>query len=205
MSTEETTIFTSKLEEAQDKLSFLLGEKTLLQFRTDIGAIFDELNEEQDATEYKKRKLVRIGRSGLDETKQRYLTIEKGLNLMDISDAFLSLALFIGLKELSAVLGFPTLPSYLVAFLLSAVLYFLNTGLVFGKALIDRIAFPKEQIHTRLPPNELRFRAGWNKGVLQSNMSLIGMVLFGLFTSPQSAGYKLGLRFIEAYERRKWS
>jgi hypothetical protein len=78
----------------------------------------------------------------------------------------------------------------------------MNTGLVFAKALVTEIAYPREQIHVRLEPADLRFRAGWNKGVIQSSGSVVGIIIYGTITHPGSRGYDLGLRLVKWWVKR---
>lgn len=203
MTAGENQMFESDIEAAESKLATALGENTLLRFREDVGEIYTETVDHSDASEFQQRRWVHIGRRGLDETEQTYITLEKGLNLLDVTDAILSAGLFFVLTRISGILGLPQTPSIIVALLLSLVLYFVNTGLVLAKALIRQIAFPKEEIHPRLPPSELRFRAGWNKGVIQSSSSILGLVILGVISSPGSTTYNTGLKGIEWYAKRK--
>ena len=133
-----------------------------------------------------------MGGQGLTETKNRYISFGTHLDLLNLSDAALSLALGIVVNRGAETMGIPSVPSVIIAFSASLLLYSLNTGLVFAKALVTEISYPADQFHTRLNPEELRFRAVWNKGVIQSSGSMMALIIYGAVTSPGSRGYNLG-------------
>lgn len=196
-------LFKSEIEKAQTRLNILFGDETFLSFREDLRDIYIEHRDVDDATEWEKRTWMCMGRQGLDETRGRYISFGTHLDLLNLSDAALSAAIGFGINLGATTIGIPSVPSVIIAFSVSLLLYSMNTGLVFAKALVTEIAYPREQIHTRLDPAELRFRAGWNKGVIQSSGSMMGIIIYGAVTNPGSRGYDLGLRFIEWWVKRR--
>lgn len=196
-------LFKSEIEKAQTRLNTLFGEKTFLTLREDLREIYIKHSDVADATEWKKRAWMHMGRQGLDETRRQYVSFGTHLDFLNLSDAALSAAIGFGVNWLSQALGVPSIPSIIIAFAVTLFLYSLNTGLVFAKALITKIAYPREKIHTRLDPADLRFRAGWNKGVIQSSPTMMGIIIYGTVTHPGSRGYELGLRFIEWWVKRR--
>lgn len=197
----EYTVFKPDLKRAQEQLSGI--QTTILDFREDLCSMFvEEVNyDDDDVSPYKRRTWTEMGRHGLTETRNKFRTFEHGLNIIDLSDAILSLLLFFLISSLAEFFGVSPVPSYIVALLLSTLQYLMNTGLILAKSLINQIAYPKEEIHTRLPPSELRFRAGWNKGVIQTSSSLLGLIVLGMISSPGSKVYEHSLKFIRLYVR----
>jgi hypothetical protein len=195
-------LFKSEIEKAQTRLNSLFGEETFLTFREDLRAIYIEHRDVEDATEWQKRAWMHMGRQGLDETRRRYISFGTHLDLLNLSDAALSAAIGFGINWGAKALGVPSVPSVIIAFFVSLFLYSMNTGLVFAKALVTEIAYPREQIHVRLEPADLRFRAGWNKGVIQSSGSVVGIIIYGTITHPGSRGYDLGLRLVKWWVKR---
>jgi hypothetical protein len=82
-------------------------------------------------------------------------------------------------------------------------LYFVNKGLAYTKIVVEDIAYAKSEIRVTLPPEKLRFRAGWNSGVLLSNISLIGLILLGIIAKPNSLSYRGSLHVVRAYAKIK--
>lgn len=191
------TLFKSEIEKARTRLKSLFGNETFIRFREDLRDLYIEHGDTGDVSEWDKRRWTKVGRTGLDESRQKYLKFETGLDLINLSDALLSAIVGLAVNWVAKTIGIPSLPSILLAFGVTLFIYSLNTGLVFTKALVSEIAYPPEMIHTRLDPSDLRFRAGWNKGVLQSSGSLAGIILYGTLTHPDSRGYKLGLSIAE--------
>ena len=196
-------IFPHKVEEKQGQLRELLGEETLLQFREDINEIFVRNTDYEGATPKQKRKWMIQGRRGLDETRSRYLSFDTTLDILSLSDWGLSILVAVAVNECLKAVGVAPLHSILFSIVLSILLYGMNTGLVFTKALVTEIAYSKKGFSERLPPGELRFRAGWNKGVIQSSTSLVGLMVYGMVTSPGSRSYELGLDFVDWWTRWK--
>lgn len=197
-----SSLFQSEIEKAQARLNSLFGSETFVVFRDDLCKIYIDNRDVSDAPEWKKRTWMYTGRQGLDEIRRRYLTFGTSLDLLNLSDAALSATIGYGVNWIAKILGTPSIPSLIIAFVVSVLLYLLNTGLVFAKALVTEVSYPREQIHTRLDPTELRFRAGWNKGVIQSSVSMMGIIIYGLITRPNSRGYELGLHVIEWWLKR---
>lgn len=197
-------VFESELSKSGKSLKEMVGEESLVQFRDDIRRIFIKNVDSSGATQLQKRRWVHQGRQGLDDTRSLYISFDTGLDFISLFGWGFSLILAAGANELLTTLGVPSIPSIVVSAAMGLLLYGLNTGLIVAKALVNEVAYPNERLHQRLAPSELRFRAGWNRGVIQSGYCLGGLVLWGLITSPDSAAYQHGLRFMDWYSKRRF-
>lgn len=192
-------MFESEVERGRRRLNSLFGDETFLAFRDDMRNIYLKHRDFGDVSAEQKRKWVRGGRRGLEETRQRYLTFETGLNTINALDAAFSFVFGAIVKLVIQAAGATPNASIVIGIVSGLFLYSLNTGLVFAKALVSEIAYKPEEIHTRLSPTDLRFRAGWNRGVLLSTPSMLGIIIYGIITHPGSKGYELGLQAIEEW------
>lgn len=197
-------MFKSDTEKAQTRLNSLFGEETFLSFREDLRTLYIKHRDLGNVPEWKKSEWMHLGRRGVEETRRRYISFDTHLTLFNLFSAAVAAGIGYGVNRVANVLGVPSTPSLVIGIVVSLLLYLLNTGLVLSKALISEIVYPPDQMHPRLNSNDLRFRAGWNNGVVQSGLSMMGIIIYATITNPGSKGYNLGLRFIELWLKLKF-
>ncbi|QFU84295.1 hypothetical protein [Natronorubrum aibiense] len=158
-----------------------------------------------DATSEDKRQWTIAGRYGLDETRNLYISIDRGLNVINIANIFVSGWIVMGFVQFFQWIGVPSMTDYIISITLGLLFYSLDAGLLIAKALVTEISYSKSDFSPRLPPEKLYFMASWNKAVTQSNTTLIGLVIYGLITSPGSMSYEIGLDFVERWVKWRYA
>jgi hypothetical protein len=201
----KSEIFKSDIEKGSTLLTRVVDIRTILTLRSDLSDLYSKYADLSDVSRFQKREWTSIGRRGLDETEWKYATVERLTGVLGLADWLITFLLWITLTHLSQFLGVGQIPSLIISALIAIFLHLMNKGLLVAKPLLREVSFRKDQFHPRMAPTKLRFRAGWNKGVIQSSVSLVGLILVGIWSGPDSRRYKLAVRFIEEWIRFKYA
>ncbi|ELZ08495.1 hypothetical protein C479_14188 [Halovivax asiaticus JCM 14624] len=197
-------IFDHQVQKEQEELNELFGEGTLLQLRKDCCDIYERFMDNSDATPEDKLQWTIVGKYGLDETRNRYLSIDRSLNMINFINLFASAVLVGILVQVFQWIGVPAMSEYVISVIVGLLFYSLDAGLLIAKALVTEVAYPKDDFSPRLPPEKLYFMAAWNKAVIQSTTTLLGLVIYGLISSPGSKSYEIGLDLVEWWVKRRY-
>ncbi|MFC4356553.1 hypothetical protein ACFO0N_01160 [Halobium salinum] len=197
-------LFERDHETAHEKLNNILGGDTLKAFREDLADIFQETSEVSNVSEDQKREWWRIGRRGLEDSRGQFRNLKRGLTVIEYLDSVIThgIAFVVGCL-ISTQLGQSWALGAAISMLLSFIFKRLYDGRILSQALVEQLAYKPEELSTRLEAPELRFKAGWNSGVLNSTTSLVGLVILGIVASPGSWSYRNGLQAVKVYAKIK--
>lgn len=192
--------FRSRLEKAQRELSSTFGEEHLVGFRNDVEDIWAE-NRSGKSYDVNNAQVAMEVRSSLQQSRNRILTVEDGMNKLQLLDGLTGGATAGAIYMVLRYFGVTNVPSVGIAVLVFLFFTMFNHGVIFTKALINTVCYPRAS--PAEDPSRLLFKRGWNAGVLNSNSSIIGILLVALARRFWSDGYDLGLVFIKKWDGKK--
>ncbi|WP_232702915.1 hypothetical protein [Halobacterium wangiae] len=171
-------------------------------FRDNLETIFVEtVDREYDISE--KTELRNAGMQGVRDAGKAYRHLDRGVKIVNKLEV---LGIFVvGVLTFFAIsipdFGLSALYQGGVSALITVFSWFLGTHLIIGKVTTEKLAY--EGLTVRMPDEVLCFRAKWNKAVLTSAFSFLGVILVGVIRSQWSSGYQLGLNEIKEWLREK--
>lgn len=82
-----------------------------------------------------------------------------------------------------------------ILWLVSAVTTLLNHGILYTKAVVDRLAYLDSSAQE--PPRSLEWKRAWNLEVLRSNSSIAGILMVALFRRVWQSAYLIGSEVVD--------
>ena len=192
--------FRSQLTKAEQELSEIFDGAHLVGFRDDVESIWTE-NRENESWDIDSQEVALQVTSSLQNSRNKILTVEDGVNKLQIFDGFTGGALGVGLYFLLTYIGVSSTPAVVSSIIVFLFFTLINHGLLFTKALINLACY------TSASPRErnavLLFKRGWNAKVLSSNSSIIGILIVALVRRVWRRRYEKGLDFIQRWDMQK--
>lgn len=164
-------------------------------FRDDLEDIFAEVvNREYDISQ--KKQLKRTGEQGLKDIGRAYRNLDRGISIVNkIEVAGILLFGMLTYFAISAPdLGISALYQGGLSAFITIFTWLISTYLIFALVTAEKLAY--QELTTRLPDKRLSFRAKWNKAVLTSSYTFLGIILVGQIRSRWPDAYERGLEII---------
>lgn len=191
--------FQSQLSKAEQKLSEIFDGTRLVGFRDDVESIRTE-NRENKSWNIDSQEVALQVHGSLQNSRKEILTVEDGVNKLQIFDGLAGGALGLVFYFLLTYLGASWIPAAVPSITIFLFFTLINHGLLFTKALINLACY------TSASPREsdavLLFKRGWNAKVLSSNSSIIVILIVALIRRVWSGGHERGLDFIHRWDMR---
>lgn len=191
--------FQSGLDKARENLSEMEIIDGIEEFRNDLESIYKE-ERNIDADSQEKRRWVLDARQGLNKQAVQFRRIQWGLDFFDKINLLWAVLTLVFSISVFPILGLPQTHARVLAVALAVLVYLLDIGMPYGQVLMSVIGW--NNIPSHGAPEVVRFRAGWNKGVLSSPTCLIGIVIIAALGIRGSRGYDIGLSVVRGYLRR---
>ena len=194
--------FQSRLRKGQDKLENVLGRKHIIGFRDDIDDIWVSHYKDKDWGKNNKI-LAREANQGLYLARNKLLTFEDGFRKIQILDGItagaIGTGIFLGLQQI----GVEQIPAFIPSIVVFILFFSINSGIVFTKALINIACY--EDVSPRQDATRLVFCRAWNRSILRSNSSILGIVVVAITRRMWRERYELGIKFVDSYYENKLS
>lgn len=190
--------FSGSLERAKEELAEIGILEGMEKFRNDLEDIYtDEVD--VDATPETKRQWALAAKSGLDNQVLQYRRIEWGLDFLEKLKLLRSVvALFVLIPVLST-LGLSQSQARLLALFFAVLVYLINVGLPYGQVFVNHVGYQRPS--PRSAGEVVKFRAAWNKGVMNSASCTIGIFIVAVLALRADKGYEWALRGTRKYLR----
>ncbi|KAB1194626.1 hypothetical protein GJR96_14715 [Haloferax sp. MBLA0076] len=189
--------FQSQLIKAEQELSEVFAEGHLVGFRDDVKEIWEE-NRENMSWDINSRELALEVDSSIQNSQEKILTVEDGIDKLQIIDGLTGGALGSGLYLILTHFGVASVPAFIPSIAVFLFFTLINHGLLFTKALINLACFSSASPRER--DSALLFKRGWNAKVLSSNSSILGIIVVALARRVWRGGYERGLDKIQHWD-----
>lgn len=192
---QKPSLFQSEKERAEEELRELGLIDGAVGFRDDLEDMFAEVaDREYDISQ--KKQFKRAGEQGLEDIGRAYRLLDRGVSIVNKIEVA-GIVLF-GILTYFTIsipdLGLSALYQGGVSAFVTVFSWLISTHLIFALVTTEELGYYK--LTTRLPDERLCFRAKWNKAVLTSSYTFLGIILVGQIRSRWPDGYKLGLEVI---------
>jgi len=189
--------FRSQLSKAEQELSEIFDGTHLVGFRNDIESIWTE-NRAEESWNIDSKEVALEVHTALQNSRKKILTVEDGVNKLQVFDGLTGGMLGFGLYLILTHLGVSGVPAVLPSICVFLFFTLINHGLLFTKALINLACYTSAS--PRDPDSVLLFKRGWNAKVLSSNSSIIGILIVALIRRVWRGGYEHGLDFFQRWD-----
>lgn len=187
-------IFRSRLDKADQTLSEIYDGTHLTGFRDDLEKIWTD-NRKKESPERGPEQLAADANQAADRLREDLLTIEDGVSKFQILDGITGGVSVIIIHQVFSWAGVGWIPSAVVSAVVFTLTTFLNHGILYTKAVIDRLAYLDSSAHEL--PWLLEWKRAWNLKVLRSNSSIAGILIVALFRRIWEPGYLIGLELVD--------
>lgn len=187
-------IFRSKLEKADQTLSEIYDGTHLTGFRNDLEKIWID-NRKKGSAERAPEQLAADANRAADRLREDLLTIEDGVSKFQILDGITGGISVIIILQVFSWAGVGWIPSAVVSAVVFAVTTLLNHGILYTKAVVDRLAYLDSSAQE--PPHLLEWKRAWNLKVLRSNSSIAGIFIVALCRKVWQSAYLIGLEVVD--------
>ncbi|TKX61202.1 hypothetical protein EXE48_09165 [Halorubrum sp. ASP1] len=187
-------IFRSKLDKADQTLSEIYDGTHLTGFRDDLEKIWMD-NRKKGSAERSPEQLAADANRAASRLREDLLTIEDGVSKFQILDGITGGISVVIILQVFSWSGVGWVPSAVVSAMVFAVTTLLNHGILYTKAVVDRLAYLDSSAQE--PPRLLEWKRAWNLKVLRSNSSIAGILLVALFRSIWQSAYRIGLEIVD--------
>ncbi|MDB2293746.1 hypothetical protein PM085_15925 [Halorubrum ezzemoulense] len=187
-------IFRSKLEKADQTLSEIYDGTHLTGFRNDLEKIWID-NRKKGSAERGPEQLAADANRAADRLREDLLTIEDGVSKFQILDGITGGISVIIILQVFSWAGVGWIPSAVVSAVVFAVTTLLNHGILYTKAVVDRLAYLDSSAQE--PPHLLEWKRAWNLKVLRSNSSIAGILIVALCRKVWQSAYLIGLEVVD--------
>ena len=187
-------IFRSRLDKADQTLSEIYDGTHLTGFRDDIEKIWMD-NRKKGSAEREPEQLSSDANQAADRLREDLLTIEDGVSKFQILDGITGGISVIVILQVFSWAGVGWIPSVLVSSVVFTLTTLLNHGILYTKAVVDRLAYLDSSAQE--PPRLLEWKRAWNLKVLRSNSSIAGILIVALFRRIWVPGYLIGLEVVD--------
>lgn len=192
--------FQSGLDKAREELTDMGLLEGIEKFRSDLEAIYRE-ERDVEASSQDKRRWVLEAREGLNRQAIHFRRIEWGLDFFDKIKLLWAILTLVFSISVFPLFGISQTHTQLLAVVLACLVYLIEFGMPYGQVLMSKIGYMS--IPIRSAPEVVNFRAGWNKGVLNSPTCVVGIVLISALGLRGSRGYDIALWGVRRYVRSK--
>jgi hypothetical protein len=187
-------IFRSKLDKADQTLSEIYDGTHLTGFRDDLETIWMD-NRKKGSAERGSEQLAADANRAADRLREDLLTIEDGVSKFQILDGITGGISVIIILQVLSWAGVGWVPSAVVSAVVFAATTLLNHGILYTKAVVDRLAYLDSSAQE--PPQLLEWKRAWNLKVLRSNSSIAGILIVALFRRVWQPAYLIGLEVVD--------
>jgi len=187
-------IFRSRLDKADQTLSEIYDGTHLTGFRDDLEKIWMD-NRKKKSAERSPEQLAVDANRAADRLREDLLTIEDGVSKFQIIDGISGGISVIFILQVFSWMGVGWIPSAVVSAMVFAATALLNHGILYTKAVVDRLAYLDSSAQE--PPQLLEWKRAWNLKVLRSNSSVAGILVVALFRRVWQSGYLIGLEVVD--------
>jgi hypothetical protein len=195
-------MFKSGLDKANKALSDIYDGTHLIGFRDDLQKIWMD-NRKKESTERSPKQLSMDVNQAADRLREDLLTIENGVSKFQILDGVTGGISVIIVVEVLSYAGVGWIPSAVVSAMVFAVIALFNHGILYTKAVVDRLAYLDSS--AREPPRLLEWKRAWNLKVLRSNSSIAGILIVALFRRVWRPAYLIGLEVVDDAFKKKFN
>ncbi len=193
-------IFRSKLDKADQTLSEIYDGTHLTGLRDDLEKIWMD-NRKKESDERDPEQLAADANRAADRLREDLLTIEDGVSKFQILDGITGGISVIIILQMLSWAGVGWVPSVLVSAVIFIATTLLNHGILYTKAVVDRLAYLDTSAQE--PPRLLEWKRAWNLKVLRSNSSIAGILIVALFRRVWQPAYLIGLEVVDdAFDAR---
>jgi len=193
-------IFRSKLDKADQTLSEIYDGTHLTGLRDDLEKIWMD-NRKKESDERDPEQLAADANRAADRLREDLLTIEDGVSKFQILDGITGGISVIIILQMLSWAGVGWVPSALVSAVIFIATTLLNHGILYTKAVVDRLAYLDTSAQE--PPRLLEWKRAWNLKVLRSNSSIAGILIVALFRRVWQPAYLIGLEVVDdAFDAR---
>ena len=193
-------IFRSKLDKADQTLSEIYDGTHLTGLRDDLEKIWMD-NRKKESDERDPEQLAADANRAADRLREDLLTIEDGVSKFQILDGITGGISVIIILQMLSWAGVGWVPSVLVSAVIFIATTLLNHGILYTKAVVDRLAYLDTSAQE--PPRLLEWKRAWNLKVLRSNSSIAGILIVALFRRIWQPAYLIGLEVVDdAFDAR---
>lgn len=186
--------FKSRLEQADQTLSEIYDGHHLIGFRDDVEEIWVK-NRGGKSWDEDSETVPQEVKVAVEQSRQRWLTVEDGLNKIQLVDGVTGGIIAVFLFMILTKLGLTQVPSLAISSLVFLIFTLLNHGILYTKAIVNRVCYLDAS--ARESESRLIFKRGWNQGVLSSNSSIIGILFVALARRFCRRAYEIGLDLVE--------
>lgn len=187
-------IFRSKLDKADQTLSEIYDGTHLTGFCDDLETIWMD-NRKKGSAERGSEQLAADANRAADRLREDLLTIEDGVSKFQILDGITGGISVIIILQVLSWAGVGWVPSAVVSAVVFAATTLLNHGILYTKAVVDRLAYLDSSAQE--PPQLLEWKRAWNLKVLRSNSSIAGILIVALFRRVWQPAYLIGLEVVD--------
>jgi hypothetical protein len=187
-------IFRSRLDKADQTLSEIYDGTHLTGFRDDLEKLWMD-NRKKGSTERGPEQLAADANRAADRLREDLLTIEDGVSKFQILDGITGGISVIIILQVFSWAGVGWVPSAVVSAVVFAATTLLNHGILYTKAVVDRLAYLDSSAQE--PPRLLEWKRAWNLKVLRSNSSIVGILIVALFRRVWYPAYLRGLEVVD--------
>ena len=187
-------IFRSRLDKADQTLSEIYDGTHLTGFRDDLEEIWID-NRKKGSAERGPEQLAADANRAADRLREDLLTIEDGVSKFQILDGITGGISVIIILQVFSWTGVGWVPSAVVSAVVFAATTLLNHGILYTKAVVDRLAYLDSS--EQEPPRLLEWKRAWNLKVLRSNSSIAGILIVALFRRVWQPAYLIGLEVVD--------
>lgn len=192
----ESSAFPSEKEQTEAELREIGLIDGAIGFRDDLGDIFAEVAV-RDYGISEKKQLRNTGEQGLRDAGKAYRRLNRGVKIVNKIE--IAGILIFGVLTFFAIsipdFGISILYQGGISAFITVVTWLIGTNLIIGSVTTEQIAY--QGLTTRLSDERLCFRAKWNKAVLMSPFSFIGVIIVGLIRTRWPNQYEAGLERIQ--------
>ena len=188
-------IFRSKLDKADQTLSEIYDGTHLTGLRDDLEKIWMD-NRKKESDERDPEQLAADANRAADRLREDLLTIEDGVSKFQILDGITGGISVIIILQMLSWAGVGWVPSVLVSAVIFIATTLLNHGILYTKAVVDRLAYLDSSAQE--PPRLLEWKRAWNLKVLRSNSSIAGILIVALFRRVWPPAYLRGLEVVDS-------
>lgn len=192
--------FQSQLDEAERVWEETFGENHLTGFRTDLEEMWVETAKHKSFEENPSQLSREVNRS-LQRPKQALRTIEDLLSKGQIVDGLTGGALAYLLYQLMTIVGLSSAPAAIPSIIVFAFFTSMNHGILYTKAFINLLCY--NDASSREEKSRLLFKRAWNRKILVSTTSVIGILFAAFARAAWPKGYQKGLNIIERWLQQK--
>jgi hypothetical protein len=152
-------------------------------------------NRKKGSTERGPEQLAADANRAADRLREDLLTIEDGVSKFQILDGITGGISVIIILQVFSWAGVGWVPSAVVSAVVFAATTLLNHGILYTKAVVDRLAYLDSSAQE--PPRLLEWKRAWNLKVLRSNSSIVGILIVALFRRVWYPAYLRGLEVVD--------